>query len=165
MWHLKTDRCEALDKFLKTTKRCMTLAVLSLLVMGCSDGSSKSESDQSPSTEGAIEQTQVSIVGDPQLADVESDLASLDADLEVVDQAIAELDSVAPSAKPPISISTHKSSQQRTIYEASLRTPHLGHLDDSYRAEFELDACISWGFTRKRNRFNRRTAVVSSSSR
>ena len=74
----------------------MTLAVVSLLVMGCSNGSSKSKSDQSPSTEGAIEQTQVSIVSDSQLADVESDLASLDADLEVIDQAIAELDSVAP---------------------------------------------------------------------
>jgi hypothetical protein len=30
------------------------------------------------------------------MAEVESDLASLDADLEVIDQAIADLDSVAP---------------------------------------------------------------------
>lgn len=165
MWQLKTDRCEAQDKFPKTTMRCTTLAVLSLLVTGCSDGSSKSESDQSSSTEGAIEQTQVSIVGDPQLADVESDQASMDADLEVIDQAIAELDSVALSAIPPISISTHKSSQPRKNYEVSLHTPHLGYLDDSYRSEFELFACIRWGFTRKRNRINRRTAVVSSSSR
>lgn len=73
----------------------MTMAIAGLFVMGCSNGSSKTESDQSPST-AAIEQTQVSIVSDSQLAEVESDLASLDADLEVIDQAIADLDSVAP---------------------------------------------------------------------
>jgi hypothetical protein len=41
----------------------------------------------------AIEQASIN---DPQMAEVESDLASLDADLEVIDQAIADLDSVAP---------------------------------------------------------------------
>jgi hypothetical protein len=41
----------------------------------------------------AVEQT---TINDPQMAEVESDLASLDADLEVIDQAIADLDSVAP---------------------------------------------------------------------
>ena len=76
-------------------KRYMTMAIAGLFVMGCSNGSSKSEQDQSPST-AAIEQTQVSTVSDSQLAEVESDLASLDADLEVIDQAIADLDSVAP---------------------------------------------------------------------
>ena len=80
----------------KSIQRYMTLATVSLLVMGCSNGSSKSESDQSPSVATVIEQTQVSTVSDPQLAAVESDLASLDADLEVIDQAIADLDSVAP---------------------------------------------------------------------
>lgn len=80
----------------KSFKRYMTMAIAGLFVMGCSNGSSKSESDQSPSTETAIEQPQVSTVSDQQLADVESDLASLDADLEVIDQAIADLDSVAP---------------------------------------------------------------------
>lgn len=74
----------------------MTLAIVSLFVMGCSNGSSKSESDQIPSTAVVIEQTQVSTVSDSQLAAVENDLASLDADLEVIDQAIADLDSVAP---------------------------------------------------------------------
>jgi PBP1b-binding outer membrane lipoprotein LpoB len=77
----------------KSLKRYMTLAIASLFVMGCSNGSSKSDPDQSPSTVAAIEQTTIS---DPQLAAVESDLASLDADLEVIDQAIADLDSVAP---------------------------------------------------------------------
>ena len=123
MWHLKTDRCQARDKYLKTTKPCvsvwrdyfvlgdrqspsrsrqralmntkslkryMTLAIASLFVMGCSNGSSKSESDQSPSTVAAT------TISDPQLAAVESDLASLDADLEVIDQAIADLGSIAP---------------------------------------------------------------------
>jgi PBP1b-binding outer membrane lipoprotein LpoB len=80
----------------KSLKRYTTLAIVSLFVMGCSNGSSKSESDQSPSTAAVIEQTQVSTVGDSQLAAVENDLASLDADLEVIDQAIADLDSVAP---------------------------------------------------------------------
>jgi len=80
----------------KSLKRYMTLAIVSLFVMGCSNGSSKSESDQIPSTAVVIEQTQVSTVSDSQLAAVENDLASLDADLEVIDQAIADLDSVAP---------------------------------------------------------------------
>ena len=74
----------------------MTLAIAGLFVMGCSNDSSKSEQDQSPSTAVVIEQTQVSIVSDSQMAEVESDLASLDADLEVIDLAIADLDSVAP---------------------------------------------------------------------
>lgn len=65
----------------------------SLLVIGCGNSSNKSESDQSPSTVVAIEQASIN---DPQMAEVESDLASLDADLEVIDQAIADLDSVAP---------------------------------------------------------------------
>lgn len=65
----------------------------SLLVIGCGNSSNKSESDQSPSTVVAVEQT---TINDPQMAEVESDLASLDADLEVIDQAIADLDSVAP---------------------------------------------------------------------
>ena len=77
----------------KSFTRYMTLAIAGLFVMGCSNGSSKSESDQSPSTVAAIEQT---TIDDPQMAEVESDLASLDADLEVIDQAIADLDSVAP---------------------------------------------------------------------
>ena len=73
--------------------RYVSLAVASLLVIGCANSSNKSESDQSPSTVVAIEQT---TINDPQMAEVESDLASLDADLEVIDQAIADLDSVAP---------------------------------------------------------------------
>jgi hypothetical protein len=73
--------------------RYVSLAVASLLVIGCGNSSNKSESDQSPSTVVAIEQT---TINDPQMAEVESDLASLDADLEVIDQAIADLDSVAP---------------------------------------------------------------------
>jgi hypothetical protein len=73
--------------------RYVSLAVASLLVIGCGNSSTKSESDQSPSTVVAIEQT---TINDPQMAEVESDLASLDADLEVIDQAIADLDSVAP---------------------------------------------------------------------
>ena len=73
--------------------RYVSLAVVSLLVIGCGNSSNKSESDQSPSTVVAIEQT---TINDPQMAEVESDLASLDADLEVIDQAIADLDSVAP---------------------------------------------------------------------
>ena len=77
----------------KSFPRYLTLAIAGLFVMGCSNGSSKSESDQSPSTVAAIEQT---TIDDPQMAEVESDLASLDADLEVIDQAIADLDSVAP---------------------------------------------------------------------
>jgi len=77
----------------KSFKRYMILGIAGLFVMGCSNGSSKSESDQSPSTVAAIEQT---TINDPQMAEVESDLASLDADLEVIDQAIADLDSVAP---------------------------------------------------------------------
>ena len=77
----------------KSFTRYMTLAIAGLFVMGCSNGSSKSESDQSPSTVAAIEET---TIDDPQMAEVESDLASLDADLEVIDQAIADLDSVAP---------------------------------------------------------------------
>ena len=80
----------------KSLKRYMTLAIVSLFVMGCSNGSSKSESDQSPPTAAVIEETQASTVSDSQLAAVETDLASLDADLEVIDQAIADLDSVAP---------------------------------------------------------------------
>ena len=77
----------------KSFPRYLTLAIAGLFVMGCSNGSSKSESDQSPSTVAAIEQT---TIDEPQMAEVESDLASLDADLEVIDQAIADLDSVAP---------------------------------------------------------------------
>ncbi len=77
----------------KSFPRYLTLAIAGLFVMGCSNGSSKSESDQSPSTVAAIEET---TIDDPQMAEVESDLASLDADLEVIDQAIADLDSVAP---------------------------------------------------------------------
>lgn len=77
----------------KSFPRYKTLAIAGLFVMGCSNGSSKSESDQSPSTVAAIEQT---TIDEPQMAEVESDLASLDADLEVIDQAIADLDSVAP---------------------------------------------------------------------
>ena len=73
--------------------RYVSLAIASLLVIGCGNSSTKSESDQSPSTVVAIEQTSIN---DPQMAEVESDLASLDADLEVIDQAIADLDSVAP---------------------------------------------------------------------
>jgi hypothetical protein len=73
--------------------RYVSLAVASLLVIGCGNSSNKSESDQSPSTVVAIEQASIN---DPQMAEVESDLASLDADLEVIDQAIADLDSVAP---------------------------------------------------------------------
>ena len=73
--------------------RYVSLAVASLLVIGCGNSSNKSESDQSTSTVVAIEQTTIT---DPQMAEVESDLASLDADLEVIDQAIADLDSVAP---------------------------------------------------------------------
>lgn len=73
--------------------RYVSLAVASLLVIGCGNSSNKSESDQSPTTVVAIEQT---TINDPQMAEVESDLASLDADLEVIDQAIADLDSVAP---------------------------------------------------------------------
>ena len=77
----------------KSFPRYLTLAIAGLFVMGCSNGSSKSESDQSPSTVAAIEET---TIDDPQMAEVESDLASLDADLEVIDQAIADLGSVAP---------------------------------------------------------------------
>ena len=77
----------------KSLPRYLTLVIAGLFVLGCSNGSSKSESDQSPSTVVAIEQT---TIDDPQMAEVESDLASLDADLEVIDQAIADLDSVAP---------------------------------------------------------------------
>ena len=73
--------------------RYVSLAIASLLVIGCGNSSTKSESDQSPSTVVAIEQT---TINDPQMAEVESDLASLDADLEVIDQAIADLVSVAP---------------------------------------------------------------------
>jgi hypothetical protein len=73
--------------------RYVSLAMASLLVIGCGNSSNKSESDQSPSTVVAIEQASIN---DPQMAEVESDLASLDADLEVIDQAIADLDSVAP---------------------------------------------------------------------
>ena len=73
--------------------RYVSLAVASLLVIGCGNSSNKSESDQRTSTVVAIEQT---TINDPQMAEVESDLASLDADLEVIDQAIADLDSVAP---------------------------------------------------------------------
>jgi|688.fasta_scaffold11063_9 hypothetical protein len=73
--------------------RYVSLAIASLLVIGCGNSSTKSESDQSPATVVAIEQT---TINDPQMAEVESDLASLDADLEVIDQAIADLDSVAP---------------------------------------------------------------------
>lgn len=62
--------------------------------MACSSGSTKTETDQSPSS--AISQSTQTTVVDPRLAEVESDLASLDADLEVIDQAIAELDSIAP---------------------------------------------------------------------
>ncbi len=68
----------------------------SLFVVGCSHSSAEPESNQSQPTVSVVEQTQVSAVSDPQLAAVESDLASLDADLEVIDQAIADLDSVAP---------------------------------------------------------------------
>ena len=74
----------------KSLKCYMTLVITSLFVMGCSNGSSKSESDQKPSTVAAV------TISDPQLAAVESDLASLDADLEAIDQAIADLGSVAP---------------------------------------------------------------------
>lgn len=73
--------------------RYVSLAVASMLVISCGNSSNKSESDQSPSTVVAIEQASIN---DPQMAEVESDLASLDADLEVIDQAIADLDSVAP---------------------------------------------------------------------
>ena len=68
----------------------------SLFVVGCSHSSGTPESNQSQPTVSVVEQTQASTVSDPQLAAVESDLASLDADLEVIDEAIADLDSVAP---------------------------------------------------------------------
>jgi hypothetical protein len=80
----------------KSLKCSLTLAMASLFVVGCSHSSGKPESNQSQPTVSVVEQTQVSTVSDPQLAAVESDLASLDADLEVIDQAIADLDSVAP---------------------------------------------------------------------
>lgn len=71
----------------------MALVMTSLLVIGCGNSSNKSESDQSPTTVSAIEQA---TIADPQMAEIENDLASLDADLEVIDQAMADLDSVAP---------------------------------------------------------------------
>jgi hypothetical protein len=77
----------------KSPLRYITLAIASLLVIGCSNGANKSESDQSPSNVSVIEQA---TIADPQMAEIESDLASLDANLEVIDQAMADLDSVAP---------------------------------------------------------------------
>ena len=81
---------------MKSPLRYTTLVIATLLVISCGNSSNKSEQDQSPSTETAIDQPQGSTASDQQLTDVDSDLASLDADLEVIDQAIADLDSVAP---------------------------------------------------------------------
>ncbi len=82
---------KSVKKFLKSS---VALATSGLFLMACSSGSTKTETDQSPSS--AISQSTQTTVVDPRLAEVESDLASLDADLEVIDQAIAELDSIAP---------------------------------------------------------------------
>ena len=80
--------------FKKLVKSSVTLTVFGFFAVACSSGTTKTESDQSPTSISA-ENAPATVV-DAQLAEVESDLASLDADLEVIDQAIADLDSIAP---------------------------------------------------------------------
>lgn len=64
------------------------------IMVGCGSGNSDSDPSQPAQTETSLTQSPIS--DDAELAGVESELASLDADLEVIDQALADLNSVAP---------------------------------------------------------------------
>ena len=70
------------------------LLSLALITGGCSSDSGKSDPNQDSDTETSLIDT--TTVDQAELAEVENDLASLDADLEVIDQAIADLETIAP---------------------------------------------------------------------
>ena len=63
-------------------------------MVSCGSGNSDSDPSQPAQTETSLTQSPTS--DDAELDGVESELASLDADLEVIDQALADLNSVAP---------------------------------------------------------------------
>jgi hypothetical protein len=67
------------------------LVAIGALVTGC--GSSDSPDDQTPDPSTTVVDSVVTS-GDQAVDEVESDLASLDADLQVIDEALAELDSL-----------------------------------------------------------------------
>jgi major membrane immunogen (membrane-anchored lipoprotein) len=67
------------------------LVALGSLVAGC--GSNDSSDDGTPDPSTTVAESVVTS-GDPAVDEVESDLASLDADLQVIDEALAELDSL-----------------------------------------------------------------------
>ena len=64
------------------------------IMVSCGSGNSDSDPSQPAQTETSLTKSPTS--DDAELAGVESELASLDADLEVIDQALADLNSVAP---------------------------------------------------------------------
>ena len=77
----------------KIVQSFVAASLLMVAMVGCSSGSTKTGPDETPPS---VVVPVSSTVADSQLSEVESDLASLDADLEVIDQAIADLDSIAP---------------------------------------------------------------------
>jgi hypothetical protein len=74
--------------------RLSALCIAVSILASCGSGKSDSDPSQPAQTETSL--TQGAISDDAELAGVESELASLDADLEVIDQALADLNSVAP---------------------------------------------------------------------
>jgi hypothetical protein len=67
------------------------LVAIGSFVAGC--GSSDSSDDETPDPSTTVADSVVTS-GDQAVDEVESDLASLDADLQVIDEALAELDSL-----------------------------------------------------------------------
>ena len=76
----------------KIVQSFVAASLLTVVMVGCSSGSTKTEPDETPTS---VVVPVTSTVADSRLSEVESNLASLDADLEVIDQAIADLDSIA----------------------------------------------------------------------
>jgi outer membrane murein-binding lipoprotein Lpp len=75
------------------------VAVGSLLT-GCGSSGSSDDESPTPPSEAVVDDTSNAVTsGDVAVDEVESDLASLDADLQIIDEALAELealDTIAP---------------------------------------------------------------------
>jgi hypothetical protein len=72
------------------------LIVAGSLLVGC--GSTGSSNDQPTPTAPASEGTTTNATGDPTVDAVDAELSSLDDDLQVIDEALAELDSLDTTA-------------------------------------------------------------------
>lgn len=71
------------------------LVVIGSVLAGCGSSDSSDDETPTPSTEAVTVSTATPVTsGDEAVDEVESDLASLDADLQVIDEALDELDSL-----------------------------------------------------------------------